>query len=103
MCMIGVRLIIYSCFDGLHVISVSKATLDIICETAFGYNTDSLHNPENELAVAYERLLGLQNGKLTQPNAGIITDVTSRMEHRKIRRVLIHSWFPTAADDFLDV
>ncbi|KAF8346059.1 cytochrome P450 [Amanita rubescens] len=40
---------------------LSKATLDIICETAFGYKTDSLHNPENELAVAYERLLGLQN------------------------------------------
>ena len=56
----------YPCFDGLHVILVSKATLDIICETAFGYKTDSLHNPENELAVAYERLLALQNGKLTK-------------------------------------
>ncbi|PFH48129.1 hypothetical protein AMATHDRAFT_66232 [Amanita thiersii Skay4041] len=41
---------------------MSKATLDIICETAFGYKADSLHNPENELAVAYENLLSLQTG-----------------------------------------
>ncbi|KZP14082.1 cytochrome P450 [Athelia psychrophila] len=40
---------------------MSKATLDIICETAFGYKTDSLHNPHNELAVAYEELVGLQS------------------------------------------
>lgn len=44
---------------------VSKATLDIICETAFGYKTDSLHNPHNELAVAYEELVGLQSGTYT--------------------------------------
>lgn len=54
----------YPYFDELHIILVSKATLDIICETAFGYKADSLHNPENELAVAYERLFGLQNRKL---------------------------------------
>ncbi|KAF9448070.1 cytochrome P450 [Macrolepiota fuliginosa MF-IS2] len=41
---------------------MSKATLDIICETAFGYKSDSLHNPHNELAVAYEKLLALQSG-----------------------------------------
>lgn len=41
---------------------VSKVTLDIICETAFGYKTDSLHNPHNELAEAYESLLNLQTG-----------------------------------------
>ncbi|KAG7444977.1 cytochrome P450 [Guyanagaster necrorhizus] len=41
---------------------MSKATLDIICETAFGYHTDSLHNPHNELAEAYEKLLSLQSG-----------------------------------------
>lgn len=41
---------------------VSKATLDIICETAFGYKTDSLHNPHNELAEAYEDLINLQSG-----------------------------------------
>lgn len=65
MSMIGVCPI-YSCFNGLHVILVSKATLDIICETAFGYKTDSLHSPENELAVAYETLLGLQDGEFIQ-------------------------------------
>ncbi|KAF8652335.1 hypothetical protein AX16_004441 [Volvariella volvacea WC 439] len=41
---------------------LSKATLDIICETAFGYKTDSLRNPHNELAEAYERLKDLQSG-----------------------------------------
>ena len=41
---------------------MSKVTLDIICETAFGYNADSLHNPDNELAHAYEDLLSLQSG-----------------------------------------
>lgn len=44
------------------VVLVSKVTLDIICETAFGYKADSLHNPCNELAEAYELLLGLQSG-----------------------------------------
>ncbi|KAJ3508860.1 hypothetical protein NLJ89_g5522 [Agrocybe chaxingu] len=41
---------------------LSKVTLDIICETAFGYRADSLHNPRNELAEAYEQLLSLQSG-----------------------------------------
>jgi cytochrome P450 len=39
-----------------------KVTLDIICDTIFGYKTDSLHNPQNELAVAYEELVNLQSG-----------------------------------------
>jgi hypothetical protein len=41
---------------------VGKVTLDIICDTAFGYKTDCLHNPHNELAVAFEHLLQLQSG-----------------------------------------
>ncbi|KAL0573760.1 hypothetical protein V5O48_008203 [Marasmius crinis-equi] len=41
---------------------MSKVTLDIICETAFGYRTDSIHNPHNELAEAYESLVNLQSG-----------------------------------------
>ncbi|TDL17333.1 cytochrome P450 [Rickenella mellea] len=40
---------------------LSKATLDIICLTAFGYKTDSLHNPDNELADAYHKLIELQS------------------------------------------
>ena len=36
--------------------------MDIICETAFGYKADSLHNPHNELAVAYEALISTQSG-----------------------------------------
>ncbi|KAJ7503403.1 cytochrome P450 [Mycena galericulata] len=39
-----------------------KVTLDIICETAFGYKTDCLHNPSNELAVAFESIAALQTG-----------------------------------------
>jgi hypothetical protein len=42
---------------------VSKATLDIICLTAFGYVADSLHTPNNELAEAYHDLLNLQSGE----------------------------------------
>lgn len=42
-------------------------TLDIICLTAFGYECDSLHNPKNELADSYHRLLNLQSG-MTRPS-----------------------------------
>ncbi|KAG5645437.1 hypothetical protein DXG03_006261 [Asterophora parasitica] len=41
---------------------MSKVTLDIICETAFGYRTDSLHDPHNDLAEAYEKLISMQTG-----------------------------------------
>lgn len=43
---------------------MGKVTLDIICETAFGYKADSLHDPHNELAESYEQLVGLQSGSL---------------------------------------
>ncbi|KAJ7915751.1 cytochrome P450 [Mycena leptocephala] len=42
---------------------MGKVALDIICDTAFGYKTDCLHNPANELAVAFEQLLDLQSGE----------------------------------------
>ncbi|KAL1754073.1 cytochrome P450 [Schizophyllum commune] len=41
---------------------LSKVTLDIIAETAFGYKTESLRNPDNELATAFGNLMSLQNG-----------------------------------------
>ncbi|KAL1685575.1 cytochrome P450 [Schizophyllum commune] len=41
---------------------LSKVTLDIIAETAFGYKTESLRNPNNELATAFGNLMNLQNG-----------------------------------------
>lgn len=48
----------------IHVYDwMGKVTLDIICDTAFGYHTDSLHNPHDELAQAYEHLLSLQSGQ----------------------------------------
>ena len=42
---------------------VGKVTLDIISLTAFGYKTDCLHDPHNELAQAYEVLVGMQSGR----------------------------------------
>ncbi|KAF9448068.1 cytochrome P450 [Macrolepiota fuliginosa MF-IS2] len=39
---------------------MSKISLDIICEIAFGYKANTLHDPHNELAVAYQNLLALQ-------------------------------------------
>lgn len=67
--MIGVRLlnqfhISVNIFTDDSAFPVSKVTLDIVCLTAFGYNTDSLHNPDNELADAYHNLLSLQSGGL---------------------------------------
>ncbi|KAM6491116.1 Cytochrome P450 [Amanita muscaria] len=41
---------------------MSKATLDIICLTGFGYKADSLHNPHNELAEAYKGRTIAQSG-----------------------------------------
>ncbi|KAI0345150.1 cytochrome P450 [Trametopsis cervina] len=52
---------------------LSKVTLDIICLTAFGYETDCLHNPHNELAEAYHDLVGLQSGQ----NAALIIGLVS--------------------------
>jgi len=62
-CTIGVRLpsSVYQFLTDCFV--VSKVTLDIIAKTAFDYETDSLHNPNNELAVAYEKAIALQSGK----------------------------------------
>ncbi|KAF7776585.1 hypothetical protein Agabi119p4_4978 [Agaricus bisporus var. burnettii] len=39
---------------------MSKVTLDILCETAFGYKADTLHDPHNELGLAYHKFAGLQ-------------------------------------------
>lgn len=41
---------------------MSKVTLDIICTTAFSYDPNSLHDPHNELACAYEKMIDLQSG-----------------------------------------
>ncbi|EIM88719.1 cytochrome P450 [Stereum hirsutum FP-91666 SS1] len=41
---------------------MSKVTLDIICDTAFGYRSNSLRDPHNELTEAYHNLLNLENG-----------------------------------------
>ncbi|KAG7095348.1 hypothetical protein E1B28_006108 [Marasmius oreades] len=67
---------------------MSKVTLDIICETAFGYRTDSIHNPHNELAEAYESLVNLQSGPniakmiLAMSIPGLSTLMLSDLGHR---------------------
>lgn len=40
--------------------AMSHCTLDIICETAFGYTCDCQRNPDNPLAVNYERLIAVR-------------------------------------------
>ncbi|EST08173.1 Cytochrome P450 [Kalmanozyma brasiliensis GHG001] len=41
----------------------NKALLDIIALTAFGYDADSVNNPQNELASAYHAVTSMQNGR----------------------------------------
>ncbi|EPQ27862.1 uncharacterized protein PFL1_04606 [Pseudozyma flocculosa PF-1] len=41
----------------------ARALLDIISLTAFGYDTDSIRNPDAELYVAYHQVGALQTGK----------------------------------------
>jgi hypothetical protein len=56
------------CLDHIYFLaSVSKVTLDTICDTAFGYHADSVHDPHNELALAYHELISLQSGGVSCP------------------------------------
>lgn len=69
---------------------MSKVTLDIICETAFGYKCNSLLDPHNELAVAYEELINLQSGEnlarllvfINLPGAPALLRTNWAYEHR---------------------
>lgn len=42
---------------------VNASLLDIISSTAFGWETDHLHNPEETLGHSFEVLVNLQNGR----------------------------------------
>ncbi|PWN46321.1 cytochrome P450 [Ceraceosorus guamensis] len=42
--------------------SINNCLLDIICDTAFGYQTDHLHNPEEPLGKSFETLVNMQGG-----------------------------------------
>jgi cytochrome P450 len=71
---------------------VGKVALDIICDTAFGYKTDCLHNPHNELAVAFEQLLQLQSG----PNLAKLVAILSIPGTSSLSRsqwMYRHRWF----------
>jgi hypothetical protein len=35
----------------------------MICITAFAYDPNSLHDPNNELAAAYKHMISLQSGR----------------------------------------
>lgn len=52
---------------------MSKVTLDIICNTAFAYDSNSLHDPHNDLAFAYEKMIALQSG----PNSAWLIGLVS--------------------------
>ncbi|KAJ3576433.1 hypothetical protein NP233_g446 [Leucocoprinus birnbaumii] len=41
---------------------MSKASLDMICSSAFSYDANALHNPHSELVVAFRNLEKLQGG-----------------------------------------
>jgi hypothetical protein len=41
---------------------VMRLTLDIICETAFGYKANTLQSPHCDLGVACRTMSGLQSG-----------------------------------------
>lgn len=100
----GVCPIYYVFFNGLHIILVGKVALDIICDTAFGYQVNSLQNPENELAVAFDKGANLQDGTFIQiwySEVIIITAVYST-EYGKIRTGSFNSRFPRSVDKFLD-
>jgi len=96
-CMIGVssssRSHERSCPKPLIIPAVSKVTLDIICETAFGYKADSLHNPHNELAVAYETLIDLQSGTSLFDYHMNDTDTFDRTQFSKIHSSDAYSWY----------
>ncbi|KAJ7314915.1 cytochrome P450 [Mycena albidolilacea] len=71
---------------------MGKVALDIICDTAFGYKTDCLHNPHNELAVAFEQLLQLQSG----PNLAKLVAILSIPGTSSLSRsqwMYRHRWF----------
>lgn len=73
---------------------MSKVTLDIICETAFGYKADTLHNPHNELAVAYEKLLGLQSGTSQWGIRRFLSHYKSRSQSRQVDLHNDVTWWP---------
>lgn len=85
---------------------MSKVTLDIICETAFGYRTDSLHNPHNELAEAYEHLVNMQDGRMLArfialvsiPSAAKFIQSECAYRMRKVLAKFVQPQFETLLD-----
>lgn len=48
----------------LEITKLMDSTLmDIICLTAFGFDCDSLHNPDQPLASSYHKLVNIQSGE----------------------------------------
>lgn len=77
--------------------AVSKVTLDIICATAFGYHPDSVHNDDNELAVAYHELLSLQSGRWDPaPYLYHLNNQHTRHEYSSSNGFDVYSWLPTS-------
>ncbi|KAJ7197038.1 cytochrome P450 [Mycena pura] len=64
---------------------MGEVTLDIICDTAFGYKLDCLHNPSTELAVAFEQQLSLQS-------AGDLAYLIAAISIPGVARLLASDW-----------
>lgn len=73
---------------------VSKVALDIICISAFDYETDSLHNPHNELAEAYEKMINLQSGNTFISSLNTHCSPTIRLGHNMAKMIFLMHCIP---------
>ncbi|KAI0059656.1 cytochrome P450 [Artomyces pyxidatus] len=89
----------------IHIFEwMNKVTLDIICDAAFGYKSNALLDPDNELAAAYAQLgIELNIAKLAELARipGMVTFLSSDLCH-KCRRMF--RLFPPIAsvESFVD-
>ncbi|KAF9025449.1 cytochrome P450 [Hymenopellis radicata] len=87
---------------------LNKITLDLLCKSVFGYECDSVNNPDEPLARAYEGLAGLQTGS-NIATLFLITCVpggtwllTSPWSSRRLKWVQRLGGFPARVARFLE-
>jgi hypothetical protein len=77
---------------------VGKVTLDIICDTAFGYRANALTNPHGALTKAYEALLSLQSQRDFAKLAFLVSipGLASLINHRTLGPLCapLFRWIP---------
>ncbi|KAF7967470.1 hypothetical protein HWV62_34115 [Athelia sp. TMB] len=84
---------------------MSKVALDIICIAAFDYKTDSLHNPHNELAEAYEEMISLQSeeGAIIANSMHIIKKVSAQLLKEKVADAAVVAADMTTKRDIMSI